>query len=68
MNGAGHFFEVIVAAGMMSKADDDVVAAIVLNDGGVVQPIFPGTPFADDANFFGGEGFDEFDLVVGDLW
>ena len=67
MNGADHFLEVIVAAGVMSEADDEVMAAIVLIDGGVVQPIFPGTPFADDLNFFGGEGFDEFDLVVGDL-
>ena len=52
---------------MVREGDEDVVAVFGFDEGGVVEPVFPGAPFAEDFNVAIGEGFDEFDLVVGDF-
>ena len=67
VHGAGEVDEVIIALGMAGERDEDVVSAGAGDDGGVVMPILPGAPFADDLNIATGEAFNELDVVRRDV-
>ena len=67
INRLGELSQVLVALRVIREPHKDVVPPLALNDGRVMQPVFPGTPFAAQANLSALQAFNEFDWVVRNL-
>src|SRR5436190_22674689 len=64
---SGECHQIFVPFWMMRERDEDVMPPKSGNDGGVMPPILPRTPFSDDLDISIRQRFDELDAVMRDV-